>query len=123
MGWSAFEGCRGAPSRAQCVHPNGVALRRGAIRVPRQVVLRALTAIVGIIAFSSLGPATGVYAARAAPEIAATTWLNSAPVRLADLKGRIALVEFWTFGCYNCRNVEPHVQEWHHKYGGAGLVV
>ena len=31
--------------------------------------------------------------------------------------------EFWTLGCYNCRNVEPHVQEWHRKYGGIGLVV
>lgn len=79
--------------------------------------------MVGIIVLVLLGAATGAGAASAAPEIAATTWLNSAPVRLADLKGRVALVEFWTFGCYNCRNVEPHVQEWHRKYGGTGLVV
>jgi thiol-disulfide isomerase/thioredoxin len=58
-----------------------------------------------------------------APEIAAETWLNSKPQRLADLRGKVTLVEFWTFGCYNCRNVEPHVKQWHQKYGDRGLVV
>ena len=58
-----------------------------------------------------------------APEIAAETWLNSKPQRLADLRGKVTLVEFWTFGCYNCRNVEPHVKQWHQKYGNLGLVV
>ena len=58
-----------------------------------------------------------------APEISAETWLNTKPQRLADMRGKVALVEFWTFGCYNCRNVEPHVKEWHRKYGDRGLVV
>jgi thiol-disulfide isomerase/thioredoxin len=58
-----------------------------------------------------------------APEIAAETWLNSKPLRPADLLGKVTLVEFWTFGCYNCRNVEPHVKEWYRKYGARGLVV
>jgi hypothetical protein len=42
-----------------------------------------------------------------APDIASQTWLNSTPLHLADLKGKVVMVEFWTFGCYNCRNVEP----------------
>src|ERR1051325_7809321 len=58
-----------------------------------------------------------------APEIAGQVWINSAPLRLADLKGKVVLVEFWTFGCFNCRNVQPHVKEWHQKYAGNGLVV
>jgi thiol-disulfide isomerase/thioredoxin len=58
-----------------------------------------------------------------APDITSQTWLNSAPIHLADLKGKVVMVEFWTFGCYNCRNVEPHVKEWHQKYAGQGLVV
>ncbi|MCH7616225.1 MAG: redoxin domain-containing protein [Nitrospinae bacterium] len=33
------------------------------------------------------------------------------------------MVEFWTFGCYNCRNIEPYVKEWHAKYADQGLVV
>ena len=58
-----------------------------------------------------------------APEITGQIWINAAPTRLADLKGKVVLVEFWTFGCYNCRNVEPHVKEWHRKYADQGLIV
>jgi thiol-disulfide isomerase/thioredoxin len=58
-----------------------------------------------------------------APEVSGVAWLNSAPQTLAGLAGRVVLVEFWTFGCYNCRNVEPHVKEWHRRYAERGLVV
>lgn len=58
-----------------------------------------------------------------APEIAASAWLNSGPTRLQDLRGKVALIEFWTFGCYNCRNVEPHVKAWAGAYADRGLVV
>ncbi len=58
-----------------------------------------------------------------APDITSQTWLNSEPKRMAELKGKVVLVEFWTFGCYNCRNVEPYVKAWHKKYVGQGLVV
>ena len=33
------------------------------------------------------------------------------------------MVEFWTFGCWNCRNIEPYVKKWHEKYSKDGLVV
>ena len=58
-----------------------------------------------------------------APEITGQTWINAAPMHLADLKGKVVLVEFWTFGCSNCRNVEPHVKGWHEQYAEQGLVV
>ncbi len=89
----------------------------------RNIFCRPLQPIAAIIVLALLGSAAEARGATAAPEITATTWLNSAPIRLADLKGRVALVEFWTFGCYNCRNVEPHVQEWHRTYSPRGLVV
>jgi thiol-disulfide isomerase/thioredoxin len=54
---------------------------------------------------------------------AGQSWLNSEPLRLAGLKGKVVLVEFWTFGCYNCRNVESHIQAWHERYAEKGLVV
>jgi thiol-disulfide isomerase/thioredoxin len=60
---------------------------------------------------------------RPAPEITGQTWINTEPLRLADLKGKVVMVEFWTFGCYNCRNVQPYVKEWHKKYADQGLVV
>ena len=58
-----------------------------------------------------------------APDINDQTWLNSAPLHLSDLKGKVVMVEFWTFGCYNCRNVEPYVKAWHKKYRDRGFVV
>ncbi len=58
-----------------------------------------------------------------APEITGQTWINSAPLHLAQLRGQVVLVEFWTLGCSNCRNVEPHVKEWHRRYADRGLKV
>jgi thiol-disulfide isomerase/thioredoxin len=58
-----------------------------------------------------------------APAITNPVWLNSEPLSQVSLKGKVVLVEFWTFGCYNCRNVEPHVKSWHEQYVGQGLVV
>ena len=55
-----------------------------------------------------------------APDITNETWLNSTPLHLSDLKGKVVMVEFWTFGCYNCRNVEPYVKQWHQKYTDKG---
>jgi thiol-disulfide isomerase/thioredoxin len=60
----------------------------------------------------------------AAPDIAGPgPWFNSPPLSLAQLRGKVVLVEFWTFGCSNCRNVMPHVKQWHERYGKQGLVV
>jgi len=58
-----------------------------------------------------------------APDITNPTWLNSEPLRQSDLTGKVVIVEFWTLGCYNCRNVEPYVKQWHKKYSDQGLVV
>jgi thiol-disulfide isomerase/thioredoxin len=58
-----------------------------------------------------------------APDITAETWLNAEPLRIADLRGSVVLVEFWTFGCWNCRNVEPYIKAWHDRYADQGLVV
>ena len=44
------------------------------------------------------------------PEAGAERWLNSPPLRLADLRGKPVLVEFWTFGCQSCRRTMPWVQ-------------
>ena len=58
-----------------------------------------------------------------APDIINEVWLSGVPIRMADLKGKVVMVEFWTFGCYNCRNVEPYVKQWHQKYADKGLVI
>jgi thiol-disulfide isomerase/thioredoxin len=50
-------------------------------------------------------------------------WLNSAPLSLAQLRGKVVLVDFWTFDCINCAHTLPHVQGWYDKYRDKGLVV
>lgn len=60
----------------------------------------------------------------AAPDISgAGPWFNSPPLDLAQLKGKVVLVEFWTHGCSNCRNVEPYINQWHKRYGEEGLAI
>lgn len=53
----------------------------------------------------------------------ATEWINSRPLTLADLRGKVVLVQFWTFACYNCLNAMPHVKALEAKYRDKGLVV
>lgn len=59
-----------------------------------------------------------------APELDNEIWLNvDQPLRLEDLRGQVVLLDMWTFGCINCRNVIPSLREWHQGYQDAGLVV
>jgi len=59
-----------------------------------------------------------------APELTNDTWLNvDAPLRLTDLRGKVVIVEMWTFGCINCQHVMPSLKEWHSKYKDEGLVI
>jgi len=60
---------------------------------------------------------------RFAPELRGERWLNSEPLRIEALRGNVVLVEFWTFACWNCQNVEPYVKAWHARYAGEGLSV
>ena len=50
-------------------------------------------------------------------------WFNSPPLNIADLRGKVVLVNFWTYGCSNCVNTLPHVTELYAKYQDRGLVV
>ena len=59
----------------------------------------------------------------AAPELSAGDWINSEPLKLKDLRGHVVLIEFWTFGCINCRNTLPFVKSWHDRYREKGLSV
>jgi thiol-disulfide isomerase/thioredoxin len=51
------------------------------------------------------------------------TWLGSPPLRLADLRGKVVLVDFWTFGCSNCAHTLPDLARFHERYAAQGLVV
>ena len=59
-----------------------------------------------------------------APEfVRVTQWLNGPALSLADLRGRVVLIDVWTFGCYNCRNTLPYLRDWHAKYASEGLQI
>jgi thiol-disulfide isomerase/thioredoxin len=61
-----------------------------------------------------------------APEFthrAASDWLNSPPQTLAALRGKVVLIEFWTFGCSNCRNTLPWLKTVHQRFEKEGLVI
>jgi len=53
----------------------------------------------------------------------AVTWLNSPPLDAAALKGKVVLVDFWTYSCINCLRTVPYVRAWAEKYKDQGLVV
>jgi cytochrome c biogenesis protein CcdA/thiol-disulfide isomerase/thioredoxin len=52
-----------------------------------------------------------------------TDWINSEPLTVASLRGKVVLVHFWTFGCINCIHVQPYVKAWYERYSQAGFVV
>lgn len=63
-------------------------------------------------------------AANIAPDfVGISNWLNSGPLRMSDLRGKVVLVDFWTYGCINCVRTLPHVTQLHEKYKDKGLVI
>ncbi len=71
----------------------------------------------------SVTPAKAAADSRTAPELATGNWINSEPLTLKGLNGKVVLIEFWTFGCYNCRNTLPFVKTWHERYASKGLAI
>jgi len=52
-----------------------------------------------------------------------TEWLNSPPLSVESLKGKVVLIDFWTYSCINCLRTIPYVRAWAEKYRDQGLVV
>ncbi len=78
------------------------------------------------LAISLVGPATQADPPTAAPEFTRrqpASWLNSVPLTLEGLRGRVVLVEFWTFDCINCRRTLPWLKAMQARYHDQGLIV
>ena len=61
--------------------------------------------------------------APAAPDFSEGKWINSDSLTIEKLRGRVVLVDFWTFACYNCRNTLPSVKKWDEQYRDRGLTI
>jgi thiol-disulfide isomerase/thioredoxin len=111
-------------------------------RTPAVGLLFGFSALLGVasVGIVSSGPSTAAAAAAAAkttkavkfnvdapalaPEIApGLTWINSEPRTLASLKGKVVLVNFWTFSCINCQRTLPHVKDLYAKYHDKGFEI
>lgn len=59
-----------------------------------------------------------------APELQGiASWINGDPLRLAELKGKVVLIDFWTYSCINCIRTLPHLEAWYKAYAADGLVI
>ncbi len=65
-----------------------------------------------------------VFLVNKAPEFKGiSNWLNSEPLTMEGLKGKVVLIDFWTYSCINCIRTLPHIVEWDKKYRDKGLVI
>jgi cytochrome c biogenesis protein CcdA/thiol-disulfide isomerase/thioredoxin len=59
-----------------------------------------------------------------APEIiAGGEWFNSKPLKLSELRGKVVIIDFWTYSCINCQRTFPYLRTWFEKYKDDGLVI
>jgi len=87
-------------------------------------VLLAVPAIVlWIVATSYFGGPSGLSGTKAAEFQGIHHWLNSPPLTLAGLRGKVVLVDFWTYTCVNCIRTFPYINDWHSRYAADGLVI
>jgi thiol-disulfide isomerase/thioredoxin len=91
------------------------------MRLARVAVVAAVIALTGV-AFAQ--HPEDAFVGQKAPELKeGNIWINTAPLTLASLHGKVVLIDFWAFDCPYCAEALPHVKEWHQKYAKDGLVV
>lgn len=96
------------------------------LRLSRRLVLQAMA---GAMASATLPARAAVSASQlpdfgAAPEFAGIErWLNSGALTMAGLRGRVVMIDFWTFACINCQRTMPHVNRWAETYTPQGLTL
>ncbi|WP_223459079.1 MULTISPECIES: cytochrome c biogenesis protein DipZ [unclassified Pseudomonas] len=77
----------------------------------------------GAVQVAEISPGTLPVEGNLPPLEGAVQWLNSPPLDAQALKGKVVLVDFWTYSCINCLRSLPYVKAWAEKYRDQGLVV
>ena len=90
-------------------------------RLRRQLVQRSAAVLAVLLLASSL--TSPAFAERMPAFIGATAWFNSKPLTAQDLRGKVVLVDFWTYSCINCLRTLPTMRAWNERYKDAGLVI
>jgi cytochrome c biogenesis protein CcdA/thiol-disulfide isomerase/thioredoxin len=86
------------------------------------------TATIHKVETKNNAPAVNLLNALSKPYIAPSitgieAWINSRPLQINDLKGKVVLVDFWTYSCINCVRTLPYLKAWYQKYHDKGLVI
>jgi thiol-disulfide isomerase/thioredoxin len=96
----------------------------------RRSILAYLTTVAGAAAITTLNMGTPAYGATGpalseslASVLGARQWLNTPPLQPQDLRGKVVLVNFWTYSCINSLRALPYLRTWAEKYKDRGLVV
>ncbi len=71
----------------------------------------------------STGRSGGSVGDQAPDFVGITNWINSEPLSIEDLRGKVVLVDVWTYTCINCIRTFPFLRDWHAKYADDGLVI
>jgi thiol-disulfide isomerase/thioredoxin len=89
----------------------------------RSAMLTALaTALLPGVSARAQAPGLSNYG-RAPEFVGISHWLNSPPLTMAGLRGKVVLIDFWTYSCINCVRTLPYVTRWYDKYKDQGFVV
>jgi thiol-disulfide isomerase/thioredoxin len=95
------------------------------INLDRRRILRAAAMSIAAAQLGIVGSAAAQFAIDSeSPSLAGgSAWLNSQPLQMRELRGKVVLVNFWTYTCINSLRVLPYVRAWAEKYKAQGLVV
>ncbi len=87
-------------------------------------IVALAAAFVGALAVGTRANASRPPTNTLAPEFTGINqWINTAPLTMNSLRGKVVLVDFWTYSCINCIHTLPYVKQWYEKYKDQGLVV
>ncbi len=86
--------------------------------------IAAVAGAVGILVTAVCWPTSSLSGGAKAPEFQGiANWINSRPLTMEELRGRVVLIDFWTYTCVNCIRTMPYLKDWHAKYASHGLVI